>query len=667
MKKITLIISLLLTLQIFAQEISQDSAMVQTETKIVEAEQDTTPEPIKILKSEILYQFKPGEPTNLYIKNLNQKIILSNNDIQNIIAFTQKQHDKTELKTKLSKQQKITSNPQELNSLLQFYNTFQNKQGIFIYFQAINGVIELDEMELRRILNFASRECEKFKNKKKQKKIKRKIDDSIEFSDNSRIIDSQLYFLPSDQEQKFPQIFITSENITIPLAAKDMLALFSFARDEYQKLRDKQSREADAAINAQPALLNTNIEFYSEFQSENNPGILLDSINTFIPLSETAIRRLLSSSSQDFNNREKLAKAGSKAPDVAVQTTPQRTQSKTLKRQNKAVILPSGMQFFSTFQDQGGPFLYLDSLNAAIPITREQIAGLLKFLNKQMGTRTPDRDYDWKDKVSIKYFTTNYTAKDLINVEISEEEAVKEPHFKVLFDENREVISFNYVGPQNKQDISEENLQSSGYYSWNLLLNKPGNISSSEYQLVHHATIHRDSDNKLRIIKYFDDNEQKIAEGKFTYNWQNKILEQHINFPNGGKLNDLHRFYFNLDYNLVNPEWLVKCMYTDDNKMSKLVVMDLNGNTFYSYKFTHIKSDDSQTVKIRVYDAKNKLAGTHNLHFDNKNILREKELYNRNGKLIETQNFIIDKKKGKLIVDFFDEKGEQKNRLYQDL
>lgn len=373
-----------------------------------------------------------------------------------------------------------------------------------------------------------------------------------------------------------------------------------------------------------------------------------------------------------------------KSGDSTGQQTEMQSSTPKVKPLNpggRPVVLNTPVQFLPSYRDRGGPHLKIDLLNAVILLDEQTLSDIKRNTQSrstensiksgaseslgQTGTGMPG---DSQDDQIIRYYATKYRANDLLGARIDPEKAQSQSHFRGNFDKHGNLLSLEFYGEQEADSPAEEKLAFLYASYWDILYNKRVNyIDDDGNRPSPHVKVFTDPAKIVHRIDYLDNNKKVIAEGTFIYGVKNMILEQRIELTGGGKLTDLHPDYFYLQFDRIEQNWIVKCLYEGKDLMSDLIVMQDAGNVFYRYHFQYEKVRNQQIIEAFVYNGKNELAGRYELYFNDRGDLEKKILISPEGKIAGFIKYGVDLEKLKMIVDSFDEVGQHLSRIYRDL
>ena len=330
-------------------------------------------------------------------------------------------------------------------------------------------------------------------------------------------------------------------------------------------------------------------------------------------------------------------------------------------------LLKSPLQFLPSYQAQGGPYLLLDSVNAVVKLDQTTLARINEYWIAEQEKKTGVSSKEAQSRI-IRYFAAKFQADDLLGEPITPDQAQKQPHFKGIFDGNNKLLALEFIGESERVVPVRENLSFLYATRWDLLFNRRLNyIGNQDNRPSPHVKIYTDPAKTVHLIEYINEDKQVIARSVFTYGIKNLILEQRIEFPHGGKLTDLHPDFFDNQFEQVQADWIVKCLFNSNNLLSDLIVMEDVGNIYYRYYFHYEKVGKSQIVEAFIYNNDDRLAGRYELYFDEQNELVKKIIISVDGSIVEYLQYQVDYDNLKSVVDYYDKDGLQINRIYRDL
>jgi hypothetical protein len=330
-------------------------------------------------------------------------------------------------------------------------------------------------------------------------------------------------------------------------------------------------------------------------------------------------------------------------------------------------LLKSPVHFLPSYQTQGGPYLLLDSVNAVVKLDQATLAKINEFWVAEQERKTGVSSKENQAEI-VRYFAAKLQADDLLGEQITADQAQQQPHFKGVFNGNNNLLSLEYIGKSQSASPVKEQLSFLYATRWDLLFNRRLNyIDNQENRPPPHVKVYADPAKTVRLVEYINKDKQIIARGIFTYGIKNLILEQRIEFPQGGKLTDLHPDFFDNQFEQVRADWVVKCLFNSRNLLSDLIVMEDVGNIFYRYHFQYEKVGNTQVVEAFVYNNDDNPVGRYELYFDEQDELAKKIVISVGGSILEIMQYQVDYDNLKSIVDYYDKDGLHVNRIYRDL
>jgi len=317
------------------------------------------------------------------------------------------------------------------------------------------------------------------------------------------------------------------------------------------------------------------------------------------------------------------------------QSEEQKVQSKESAVRDMPLIVTSNLHFLPSYQEHGGPHILMDSLNIVIPISDADFMDMLRFST---------REYKKLKKASTTKSTQKGKAVSSNKLKSGKlERKIKPPDKKVL--------EVSYLP------------------AWDILNNKAVFYKSNvEINLPRKVKVYKDKNKKLHYIDYYgEDSKVVICKGTFYYAKSGVILEQRIEFAENGELTDISPYYFDLRFNLLKPEWIVKCLYSNKNRLEKVIVMDDFGNIFYSYKFQYVDTKDFKFTKVKVFDKGNKESGSYDVFCNKWGVVNKRIEYDENGIRKGYKLYTSDIERREIIIDSYDNEGNHIVRMRQNL
>ncbi len=317
------------------------------------------------------------------------------------------------------------------------------------------------------------------------------------------------------------------------------------------------------------------------------------------------------------------------------QSEEQKVQGEEAAVSDVPSIVMSNLHFLPSYQEYGGPHILIDSLNIVIPISDADFMDMVRFSTREY--KKLKRVSTVKPPQKGKAVSSKKLKKGKV------ERKIKPPDKKVL--------EVSYLP------------------AWDILNNKAvfyeGNI---EVNLPPKVKVYKDKNKKFHYIDYYGkDSKVAICKGTFYYAKSGVILEQRIEFAEKGELTDISPYYFDLRFNLIKPEWIVKCLYSNENKLKKVIVMDDFGNIFYSYRFQYVDNKDFKFTVVKVFDKENRKAGSYELFCDKWGMVEKRVEYDENRRRKGYKLYTSDLEKREIIVDSYDNEGNHIVRIRQNL
>ncbi|PIS29111.1 MAG: hypothetical protein COT43_04810 [Candidatus Marinimicrobia bacterium CG08_land_8_20_14_0_20_45_22] len=330
-----------------------------------------------------------------------------------------------------------------------------------------------------------------------------------------------------------------------------------------------------------------------------------------------------------------------------------------------------GVHFLPSYRDKKGFHLLIDSLNIVVPVGEDDLRDMTDFIASFDKTGNPvDFSSDRASSAEkVRYYATNLTADQLMTQSVEPKDIVGKSHFKGMFDTAGNLQSLEFIPGRTSPLLVGRNFKYSYVFQFDLLFNKYFHFTTPDGRKpIPRAKMVRDEFGQIRYVDYLINGKNPIARGKFTYGANGTILEQRIDFPEGGKLTDLNPYYFDLQFNMVKPGWVIKCLYSSDNRLERLIVMDDSGNQYYHYQFVFQKSEtDAYAARGTVYDDAKEMYSSYEMYFDKFRLITRKVTFGKDEKFVGSQTFFFDGENLKIGIDSFDAEGKNLGRMYQQL
>ncbi len=612
----------------------------------------------------------PGNQPAMIIDTLEGKRPFSPQDIDSARRFIpralqqlDRQHQK---KIQLAK----TYNPRKIESELAFYDSYQGRAGYYLHVQTGGFTVKLQEIDIWRMLAFSSRVLDSLSVMDVVRESTAMPTDSI--SQSSQMIETELLLIPASKDS-VPYMGFTTRNMFVALDSSALIKIQASAAQILQQIERGRRARAEKMLSSDLLTITSPMEFRHEFKTHKLPGIFFNSLKLFISIDDSDIYWL-----NAFLEQIKTDTIG--GPDTTrmvardtITWQPDTIQGDTVAFDRMSIpeqprIITSPLRLFDSFQDRGGPFIYIDSLNTALALDQKQLAQLRNFLNEKSDLPVAEEDMGSETQPVTRYYATDLTARKLVASEISREAAQNQSHFRATFTQDQQLLSFEFIEKPKAAGIDKSNFKRYTYSRWNILLNDSINYYNAAHRRIDlRAHIFRNNQNRVLLVEYLDNKGQPLATGRYFYGFKNIIIEQRIEFEPGVDLTDVFPYYFDLKFNGLQPGWIAKGLYNDDGRLRRLVVMDEQGNLYYHYRFEYIRRDNQLCATAFVYNESNQLAGRYALFFNSAGILSKKISYNNEGMLQQKLTFSIDIRKKQLVIDQYDADEQLINRIYKPI
>ncbi|HDP68373.1 MAG TPA: hypothetical protein ENN20_07745 [Candidatus Marinimicrobia bacterium] len=327
-------------------------------------------------------------------------------------------------------------------------------------------------------------------------------------------------------------------------------------------------------------------------------------------------------------------------------------------------VLKTPITFLPSYRDAGGPHLKIDSLNRVIALDAALVQEIWSYYEqKKDNDSTVSRG-----KMTVRYYASRLSPNDLLMNEMSPEKAREQPHFKAVFDTHNNLTALEYIGEQALATPSAANLKALYASYWNIITNRRINyVDENGNRPAPRIKFFSDAAKLVHRIEYLNRNREVVAVGNYIYGIKNLILEQRIVFPEGGFLTDLHPDLFYRQYDRVESDWVVKCLYGSGNQLIELIVMQDSGLIFFRYRFQHEIYGGQRIVETHVYDSNNIPVGRYELYFDGVGELVKKIIISDDRQISSYSTYGVDLEKLEMVINNFDQNGNPISRIYREL
>ncbi len=142
--------------------------------------------------------------------------------------------------------------------------------------------------------------------------------------------------------------------------------------------------------------------------------------------------------------------------------------------------------------------------------------------------------------------------------------------------------------------------------------------------------------------------------------------EYKIIFHEEGNISRLDKNLYANDLSYVRPGWVAEYKSRSDGRPKQVSISDSLGFQYFSYRFNYtvLKDDDlfSEVIECLYYDSKNDFVGRHLLFWERGAFLRMIQYFNIDNKIVETKEFIYNRKNEETVRIITDESGKEIER-----
>lgn len=326
--------------------------------------------------------------------------------------------------------------------------------------------------------------------------------------------------------------------------------------------------------------------------------------------------------------------------------------------------LKTPVTFLPSYRDAGGPHLKLDSLNRIIPLDDDLIETICNYHSKQQPREVDSTGHGMR----VRYYAPGLVPDELLKEELHPEKAREQAHYKAVFDVHNRLVSLEYVGDQVLATPPANNLKTLYASYWNIVTNQRINyVDENGNRPPPRIKFYTDGAKYVHRIEYINRNREPVATGRYLYGVKHLILEQRIAFPQGGYLTDLHPDLFYRQFDRVEPDWVVKCLYGGRNELTELIIMRDGGTIFYRYCFEHVIFHGQRIVEVRVYNAEKEQVGRYELYFDLAGGLVKKLYISAERQISGYKTYTVDRENMRIAISSYDHAGDLLSRIYREL
>ena len=231
------------------------------------------------------------------------------------------------------------------------------------------------------------------------------------------------------------------------------------------------------------------------------------------------------------------------------------------------------------------------------------------------------------------------------------------------------LLSFNEVYAQDKNSDrnSDETARLEYYKYWNpyrRVLDLRGEPQSFYGQIYYQATYNKD--NRIKTVTRFGKDRKPKETYSLLWSRSGARSEYKVTFHELGNVSRLDQNLYSNELSNMRPGWVASFVSRSDGRPKEVFFTDSVGFEYFSYNFNYtIVKDDkqfSEVVESSYFDSDKKFVGRHLLFYEKGAYLKMIQYFNSDNVIVETIEFISDKRLGETIRVLTDGGGKELER-----
>ena len=231
------------------------------------------------------------------------------------------------------------------------------------------------------------------------------------------------------------------------------------------------------------------------------------------------------------------------------------------------------------------------------------------------------------------------------------------------------LLSFNEVYAQDKNPDrdSDETARLEYYKYWNpyrRVLDIRGEPQSFYGQIYYQATYNKD--NRIKTVTRFGEDRKPKETYSLLWSRSGARSEYKVTFHELGNVSRLDKNLYSNELSNMRPGWVATFISRSDGRPKEVFFTDSVGFEYFSYNFNYtIVKDDkqfSEIIESSYFDSDGKFVGRHLLFWEKGAYLKMIQYFDSDNVIVETIEFINDKRLGETIRVLTDEEGKELER-----
>ena len=172
-------------------------------------------------------------------------------------------------------------------------------------------------------------------------------------------------------------------------------------------------------------------------------------------------------------------------------------------------------------------------------------------------------------------------------------------------------------------------------------------------------------DNRIKSVTKFGKDRNPKETYHLIWSRSGARSEYQVEFHTLGSAARLDKYLYANQLSFIRPGWVASFRSRSDGRPKSVGFRDKIGFQYFNYYFNYtFKKDDifSEVVESSYFDSDNNFVGRHLLFWENGSFLRMIQYFNTENKIIQTKEFIHDRKNEETVQVIIDEEGKELER-----
>ena len=224
-----------------------------------------------------------------------------------------------------------------------------------------------------------------------------------------------------------------------------------------------------------------------------------------------------------------------------------------------------------------------------------------------------------------------------------------------------------YAQDKNPDQDSDETARLEYYKYWNpyrRVLDLRGEPQSFYGQIYYQATYNKD--NRIKTVTRFGKDRKPKETYSLLWSRSGARSEYKVTFHELGNVSRLDQNLYSNELSNMRPGWVASFVSRSDGRPKEVFFTDSVGFEYFSYNFNYtiVKEDKqfSEVVESSYFDSDKKFVGRHLLFWEKGAYLKMIQYFDSDNVIVETIEFINDKRLGETIRVLTDGEGKELER-----